>query len=61
MVGAKKRQLENQLDDTLRRLHAYKHERDHRKSPSAPLDLTITRYEMMADELTDELCEVNNG
>lgn len=61
MVGAKKRQLENQLDDTLRRLHAYKYERDHRVTPSKPLNLMIVRYEMLADELTDELCEVDNG
>ena len=58
MTGARKRQLENQLDDVLRRLHAYKYQRDHRISPSKPLDLIITRYEMIADELQDELCEV---
>lgn len=60
MIGAKKRQLENRLDNVLRQLHAYKYEREHRVSPSEPLNLIITRYEMLADELTDELCEVNN-
>ena len=61
MTNAKKRQLENRLNNVLRQLHAYKYQRDHRISPSKPLDLIITRYEMMADELQDELCEVENG
>lgn len=58
MTGARKRQLENQLDDVLRRLHAYKYQRDHRLTPDKPLDMIIFRYEMRADELQDELCEV---
>ena len=61
MTGAKKRQLENRLDSVLRQLHAYKFERDHRQSPSEALNMTIFRYEMMADELQDQLCEVDNG
>ena len=59
--GAKKRQLEKRLDSVLRQLHAYKFERDHRKSPDKPLEMMIFRYEMLADELQDQLCEVENG
>lgn len=61
MTKVKRRQLEKRLDSVLRQLHAYKKEREHRKSPSEQLDLTILRYEMMADDITDELCEVGNG
>lgn len=60
MSAEERNKLERRLNDVLRQLHAYKFERDHRKSPSEPLNMVIMRYEMMADELQDQLCEVDN-